>query len=179
MQLRLSAGKAPMLTGYWWRGREQRSRGVGLSRASGARSRNDLLHQRRLLSTAVLFTLLPLSVVVVERRRQDCIREHPAAEREAAPGQKEPPPCSPSRPASGPAAFQDARDAAWLRPPFHLHTQGRFQGTEGPVRRLHSLPWGRLPFSKRLSITYLAATLLGSQNLDFFTLNQGKTRSIC
>lgn len=29
------------------------------------------------------------------------------------------------------------------------------------------------------TITYLLVTLFGSQNLDFFTLNHGKTRSIC
>lgn len=54
---------------------------VRLSRPFRFGSRNDLLHQRGLWSTTVLFPFLPLSVVMVERWRQDSIWKHPAAKK--------------------------------------------------------------------------------------------------
>lgn len=131
--------KGPLLTGYGGSGRKQWSWGVRLARASGSRGRDDFLHQGRLLGTAVLFTLLPLSIVVVKRRREDSIWEHPTAERQperqpssegAAPAGPSPQPPGKQRP---PRLYGESKSGPQDTSLQHRPIQGRRPRLETPI----------------------------------------------
>lgn len=64
-------GRCRRMLRSWW---------IRLSRPSEFWSWNDFLHQRGLFSAAVLFTLLPLSIIMVERWGQHRVRQHTTAE---------------------------------------------------------------------------------------------------